>query len=89
LTDETRRSPTETVSHSTPQQQLDFLAGEVRKALACFDRMPMQQYFDQVERQDPIALAVLGAFDHLSPALNVLGLTNEPLSDSHLSEREQ
>lgn len=68
------------IDRATPQQQLDFLAGEVRKALAYFDRMPLPQYFDGVERGDPIALAVLGAFDHLSPALNVLGLTDEPLT---------
>lgn len=86
MTDETRHSPAKAVSHATPQQQLDFLAGEVRKALACFDRMPLPQYFEQVERGDPIALAVLGAFDHLSPALNVLGLTDEQVNTSHRPE---
>jgi hypothetical protein len=63
-------------AEASDHDKLMFLAGEVRKALACFDRMPLQQYFDQCAAGDPIALAVLGAFDHLSPALNVLGLTN-------------
>lgn len=62
------------MSEATPQQKLDFLAGEVRKALRCFDRMPMRIYFDNVEKGDPIALAVLGAFDHLAPALKILDL---------------
>ena len=64
---------------ASPQQQLDFLAGEVRKALAYFDRMPLQKYFDQVDCGDPIALAILGAHDHLAPALNVLGLAEKQL----------
>ena len=73
---------------AAPQEKFDFLAGEVRKALACFDRMPLQQYFDRVEQNDPLALAILGAFDHLAPALNVLGISTKQLSDTHRPENQ-
>jgi hypothetical protein len=64
------------MSDASHQQRLEFLAAEVRKAIACFDRMPLQQYFDRVEQGDPIALAILDAYDHLAPALNVLGMSH-------------
>lgn len=75
------RAEQEILRSQETKQRFDFLVGEVEKALACFDRMPLQQYFDRVDGGDPIALAVRNAFDHLSPALNVLGIA-QPTSSA-------
>lgn len=70
----------------TPEQRLEFLIGEIQKALESFDRMPLQQYFDRVGANDPIALAILAAYDHLAPALHVLGINTKQLTSSQRPE---
>ena len=63
---------------ATAAEQLEFLAGEARKVLAIFDRMDLRRYFEQVERGEPIALAIQAASEHLAPALRILGLDRPP-----------
>jgi len=53
-------------------EQLDFLTGEVRKALAIFNRLPLQEYFRRNAEGDRLAMAIEHASDHLASALNIL-----------------
>lgn len=37
------------MSEATAQERLDFLIGEVMKAVRRFDQMPLEEYFDRVQ----------------------------------------
>lgn len=57
---------------ATPRQQLEFLTGEVRKALAIFAALPLPEYFQRTAAGEKFAVAIEQASDHLAVALNVL-----------------
>lgn len=58
---------------ATPQEKLDFLAGECRKALAVLERLSLVDYFQAIADDDPNAKAIEQLGDFLRPALHVLG----------------
>lgn len=59
-------------SHATPAEQLKFLTDEARKALAIFNRLPMQELFRRNAENDVLALAIEQASDLIATALNIL-----------------
>lgn len=77
------KAPTD---RATPQQQLDFLMGEARKALAVIAGLPLQEYFRRHAEGDKLALAIEEATDLIAVALNVLSAQPKQLSASQRQE---
>lgn len=61
---------------ASPQQKLEFLAGEVTKALKAMDRMDLNAYFAEAQKETPHewVTTLMLMHDFLRPALNVLGM---------------
>lgn len=49
----------------------DFLADAIRRCLRTLDQLDLATYFDEVEKQNPLALAILAMHDELRPALSI------------------
>ena len=77
------------VSHATPAEQLKFLTDEARKALAIFNRLPMQEYFKRNAENDVLALAIEQASDHIATALNILSAQPTSYEFDPYGEAEQ
>lgn len=69
-------------SHATHGEQLEFLIGETRKALAVFAVLPLPEYFRRNQEGDKLAFAIEQASDHLAVALNVLAAQPKKLVTS-------
>lgn len=65
-------------THASDREQLLFLAGECRKALAIVAQLPLDEYFRRHGEGDRLALALERSTDHIATALNVLQLGSWP-----------
>lgn len=73
--------------YATAAEQLDFLTGEVRKALAIFNALPLPEYFRRNAERDRLAVAIEHASDHLAVALNVLSAHPRQSASGHHDPR--
>lgn len=58
------------MTSATPQQRLDFLITETRKALAIVNRIDIAAYVQKVEANEPMALALFAVSDIVASALH-------------------
>ena len=89
MSDETRQSPTNTVSHeASPTDIALFLAGALHSVLAHFDELPLQENFDACGAGNRFALTLEKINGEASSALIIAGAHSmfEPLTSSHRPE---
>ena len=65
-------------TQASDREQLLFLAGECRKALAIVAQLPLQEYFRRHAEGDRLAVALEQSTDQIATALNVLQLGSWP-----------
>lgn len=89
MTDETRQSPTQTVSHeASPTEMVWFLLGVLHNLLVHIDTLPLDDYFAAAHSGNQFVLVLEKIDGEVSAALSVAGANSifEQLNTSHRPE---